>query len=65
MIVSQSRSEGLYKPRPSQDLGVGQGFVVVIYTDIEKGNSMDPNIIGSIFKVDGMTGSVGGVTITS
>jgi len=56
--------EALYKPRPSQDFGIGEGFVVVIYTNIEKGNSMDPNIIGSNFVVDEMTGSVGEVTIT-
>ena len=57
--------EALYKPRPNQDLGVGEGFVVVVYTDITKGNSMDPNIVGSNFVVDKMTGSVGEVTITT
>ena len=41
------------------------GFVVVVYTDITKGNSMDPNIVGSNFVVDEMTGSVGEVTITT
>ena len=56
--------EALYEPRPSSDFGVGEGFVVVTYTDITKGNSMDPNIIGSNFTVDKMTGSVGEVTIT-
>ena len=56
--------EALYEPRPSSDFGVGEGFVVVTYTDIEKGTSMDPNIIGSNFTVDEMTGSVGEVTIT-
>jgi len=58
-------SEALYKPRPSTDQGVGEGFVVVIYSNIYEGNSMDPNIIGSNFLVDEMTGSVGEVTITS
>ena len=57
--------EALYKPRPSQDVGVGEGFVVVVYTDITKGNSMDSNIVGSNFVVDEMTGSVGEVTITT
>ena len=33
--------EALYKPRPNEDVGVGEGFVVVIYTDIEKGNSLN------------------------
>ena len=56
--------EALYKPRPSQDLGVGEGFVVVIYTNIEKGNSMDPNIVGSNFVSVSCTASVGSLTTT-
>lgn len=60
-----SDPEALYKPRPNTDVGVGEGFVVVTYTDIKKGNCMDPNIIGSNFKVDGITGSVGSPSITT
>jgi len=60
-----SDPEALYKPRPNTDVGVGEGFVVVTYTDIKKGNCMDPNIIGSNFKVDGITGSVGSPSITA
>jgi hypothetical protein len=55
--------EALYKPRPSTDQGVGEGFVVVIYTDIEKGNSMDPNIIGSNFTVPEIAGNLGSATV--
>ena len=60
-----SDPEALYKPRPNTDVGVGEGFVVVTYTDIKKGNSMDPNTIGSNFKVDEVTGSVGSPSITA
>jgi hypothetical protein len=35
----------------------------VIYSNIEKGNSMSPDIIGTSFTVDKMTGSLGEVTI--
>ena len=55
--------EALYKPRPNNDKEVGEGFVVVIYSNIEKGNSMSPDIIGTSFTVDKMTGSLGEVTI--
>ena len=62
-LTATADPEALYRPRPNNDNEAGEGFVVVIYTDIEKGNFMDPNIIGSNFSIDGMTGSVGSTTI--
>jgi hypothetical protein len=58
-LRAKADPEALYKPRPNNDVDAGEGFVVVTYTDIEKGNSMDSNTIGSNFALDGMTGSVG------
>jgi len=57
-------SEALYNPRPNNDLEVGEGFVVVTYTNIAKGNSMDPNTIGSNFVSVSCTASVGNLTTT-
>tara|TARA_R100000935_G_scaffold48500_1_gene73048 strand:- start:111 stop:449 length:339 start_codon:yes stop_codon:yes gene_type:complete len=56
--------EALYKPRPNNDIEAGEGFVVVIYTNIKKGNDMSLDIVGSNFNIDKMTGSLGEVTIT-
>ena len=63
-ITVKADPEALYKPRPNNDLEVGEGFVVVTYTDITKGNSMDPNTIGSNFVSVSCTASVGELLIT-
>tara|TARA_Y100001937_G_scaffold42494_1_gene60192 strand:- start:2237 stop:3466 length:1230 start_codon:yes stop_codon:yes gene_type:complete len=56
--------EALYKPRPNNDKEVGEGFVVVTYSDITKGNSMDPNIVGTNFQGVACVGSLGQVSTT-
>tara|TARA_Y100001970_G_scaffold43923_1_gene54846 strand:- start:2153 stop:2959 length:807 start_codon:yes stop_codon:yes gene_type:complete len=62
-LRAKADPEALYRPRPNNDNEAGEGFVVVLYTNIERGNSMDPNIIGSNFTISGMTGSVGSTQI--
>ena len=55
--------EALYRPRPNNDHEVGEGFVVVVNSDIFKYSTLNPSTIGSNFTVSKMTGSVGEVTI--
>lgn len=57
--------QALYRPRPNTDKGVGEGYVVVVYTDIYTPHYMNSDIIGSNFTVSEMTGSLGEVTITT
>ena len=57
--------EALYKPRPNNDKEVGEGYVVVVYTNIYNQHYMNSDIIGSNFVLSQMTGSVGEVTITT
>lgn len=56
--------EALYNPRPNNDKEVGDGFVVVTYTDITKGNSMDSNTIGSNYQGVSCIAAIGEVTTT-
>ena len=57
--------EALYEPRPNTDKEVGEGYVVVVYTDIYTPHYMNSDIIGTNFTVSEMTGSLGEVTITT
>ena len=57
--------EALYEPRPNTDKEVGEGYVVVIYTNIYEQHYMSSDIIGSNFLVPEMTGAIGEVTITT
>ena len=57
--------EALYEPRPNTDKEVGEGYVVVVYTNIYEQHYMSSDIIGSNFLVPEMTGAVGEVTITT
>jgi len=52
-------------PRPNTDKEVGEGYVVVIYTNIYEQHYMSSDIIGTNFLVPEMTGAVGEVTITT
>jgi len=55
--------QALYQPRPDTDKEVGEGYVVVVYTDIYKPHYMNSDIIGTNFTVDEMTGSIGSPSI--
>tara|TARA_R100000005_G_C4879393_1_gene131808 strand:- start:104 stop:445 length:342 start_codon:yes stop_codon:yes gene_type:complete len=57
--------EALYQPRPNNDHEVGEGYVVIVYTDIYSPHYINSDIIGSNFSIAKMTGSVGEVTITT
>ena len=61
--------EALYNPRPSNDVEVGEGFVVGSDANTFSATSnnflsMNPAILGTNFTITEMTASVGSVTIT-
>lgn len=55
--------QAVYQPRPNTDKEVGEGYVVVVYTDIYTPHFMNSDTIGTNFTVSEMTGAVGEVTI--
>jgi len=57
--------EALYEPRPNNDKEAGEGFVVVIYSDITKQHYINSDIIGSNFLLSRMDGELGSVTVST
>jgi|TARA_R110000824_G_scaffold384857_1_gene578977 hypothetical protein len=62
--------EALYNPRPNNDKESGEGFVVVVDANVFSDTSnnflaMNPATLGTNFKLDKMTTSIGTVTITT
>jgi|TARA_R110000868_G_scaffold407757_1_gene689510 hypothetical protein len=55
--------EALYEARPDTDKEVGEGYVVIVYTNIYESHYINSDIIGTNFLVPEMTGAVGEVTI--
>ena len=60
-----SDPEALYEPRPNNDKEVGQGYIVVVYSNLYQPHYINSDIIGTKFLISEMTGSVGSVTITT
>ena len=59
-----------YNPRPNNDKESGEGFVVVVDANVFSDTSnnflaMNPATLGTNFKLDKMTTSIGTVTITT
>ena len=55
--------EALYNPRPNNDQEEGEGFVVVVSSNIFKSDFLNPSTLPTNFTVDKMTVGVGEVTI--
>tara|TARA_R110001632_G_scaffold214953_1_gene341820 strand:+ start:724 stop:1443 length:720 start_codon:yes stop_codon:yes gene_type:complete len=55
--------QALYRPRPNTDKGVGEGYVVVVYTDIYTPHYMNSDIIGTNFTVSEIAGNLGSPTV--
>ena len=64
-ITVKADPEALYKPRPNNDLEVGEGFVVVTSSSIFQNDFMNPSTLPTNFTVEKVTGSLGEVTITT
>ncbi len=57
--------QAIYQPRPNTDNELGDGYVVVVYTDIFQPHFMSPDIVGTKFTISKMTCALGAVTITT
>ena len=55
--------EALYNPRPNNDHEEGEGFVVVVNSNIFKPDYMNPSTLPTNFTVDEMTSGLGTVNI--
>ena len=64
-LRAKADPESLYKPRPNNDHEEGEGFVVVINTNIFKPDFMNPSTLPTNFTVTEMTGGLGEVTIVT
>jgi hypothetical protein len=60
-----SDPEALYKPRPNNDTEAGEGFVVITSSSIFKDDFMNPSTLPSNFAVSKLSGSLGGVLIST
>jgi len=64
-LRAKADPESLYKPRPNNDHEEGEGFVVVVNTNIFKPDFMNPSTLPTNFTVTEMTGGLGEVTIVT
>ena len=64
-LTATSDPEALYKPRPNNDLEEGEGFVVVVSSNIFKPDFLNPSTLPTNFTVSEMTGGLGEVTIVT
>ena len=62
-LTATADSEALYKPRPNNDAEEGEGFVVVVNSNIFKPDFMNPSTLPTNFTVDEMTSGLGTVNI--
>jgi len=62
-LTAKADPEALYKPRPNNDQEEGEGFVVVVNSNLYKPDFMNPSTLPTNFVVPKMTGGLGEVTI--
>ena len=64
-LTATADPEALYKPRPNNDQEEGEGFVVVVQSNIFKADYLNPSTLPTNFTISEMTASVGEVTIVT
>jgi len=64
-LTATADPEALYKARPNNDKEEGEGFVVVVSSNIFKPDYLNPSTLPTNFTVSEMTGGVGEVTIVT
>ena len=64
-LTATADPEALYKPRPNNDHEEGEGFVVVVQSNIFKPDYLNTSTLPTNFTVSEMTGNVGEVTIVT
>ena len=64
-LTATADPEALYRPRPNNDQEEGEGFVVVVQSNILIPDYLNPSTLPTNFTMTEMTGSVGEVTIVT
>jgi NMD protein affecting ribosome stability and mRNA decay len=64
-LTATADPEALYRPRPNNDHEEGEGFVVVVQSNIFRPDYLNTSTLPSNFTVSEMTANVGEVTIVT
>jgi len=64
-LTATSDPEALYRPRPNNDHEEGEGFVVVVQSNIFRPDYLNTSTLPTNFTVSEMTANVGEVTIVT
>ena len=64
-LTATADPEALYRPRPNNDHEEGEGFVVVVQSNIFRPDYLNTSTLPSNFTVSEMTADVGEVTIVT
>ena len=64
-LTATADPEALYRPRPNNDQEEGEGFVVVVQSNIFRPDYLNTSTLPTNFTVSEMTANVGEVTIVT
>tara|TARA_A100001015_G_scaffold238981_1_gene272151 strand:+ start:1530 stop:1868 length:339 start_codon:yes stop_codon:yes gene_type:complete len=64
-LTATADPEALYKPRPNNDHEEGEGFVVVVQSNIFRPDYLNTSTLPTNFTVSEMTANLGEVTIVT
>ena len=64
-LTATADPEALYRPRPNNDHDEGEGFVVVVQSNIFRPDYLNTSTLPTNFTVSEMTANVGKVTIVT
>ena len=64
-LTATADPEALYRPRPNNDHEKGEGFVVVVQSNIFRPDYLNTSTLPTNFTVSEMTANVGEVTIVT
>jgi|TARA_R100000329_G_scaffold139127_1_gene120896 NAD-dependent SIR2 family protein deacetylase len=64
-LTATADPEALYRPRPNNDHEEGEGFVVVVQSNLFRPDYLNTSTLPTNFTVSEMTGNVGEVTIVT
>ena len=64
-LTATADPEALYRPRPNNDHEEGEGFVVVVQSNIFRPDYLNTSTLPSNFTLSEMTANVGEVTIVT
>ena len=64
-LTATAAPEALYRPRPNNDHEEGEGFVVVVQSNIFRPDYLNTSTLPTNFTISEMTANVGEVTIVT